>query len=66
MKIAEQCRILFSIKRPVGINADPSANHVENEKDSMRKMFQVTYSRDDNNQKNKANSGIKDVSLSKC
>jgi len=38
-------------------------NHVENEKDSMRKMFQVTYSRGDKKQKNKANAGIKDVSF---
>lgn len=38
-------------------------NHVENDEDSMRKMFQVTYSRGDRNQKNKADSGIKDVSF---
>ncbi|MCY9539028.1 M48 family metalloprotease [Paenibacillus thiaminolyticus] len=38
-------------------------NHVENDEDSMRKMFSVTYSRGDRNQKNKADSGIKDVSF---
>lgn len=38
-------------------------NHVENDEDSMRKLLDVTYSRGDRNQKNKADSGIQDVSF---
>lgn len=38
-------------------------NHVENDEDSKRKLFNVTYSRGDRNQKNKADSGIRDVSF---
>ncbi|UNK15931.1 M48 family metalloprotease [Paenibacillus sp. N3/727] len=38
-------------------------NHVENDEDSMRKLFNVTYSRGDHKQKNKADSGIRDVSF---
>ncbi|MCM3039465.1 M48 family metalloprotease [Paenibacillus motobuensis] len=38
-------------------------NHVENDEDSMRKLVNVSYSRGDRNQKNKADSGIRDVSF---
>ncbi|WP_195575104.1 M56 family metallopeptidase [Paenibacillus sp. 1001270B_150601_E10] len=38
-------------------------NHVENDEDSMRKMLQVTYSRDDHNQNDQPVSGIRDISF---
>ncbi|GAV12787.1 M56 family metallopeptidase [Paenibacillus sp. NAIST15-1] len=38
-------------------------NHVENDEDSMRKLLNVRYSRGDHKQKNKADSGIRDVSF---
>ncbi|EPY11505.1 M56 family metallopeptidase [Paenibacillus alvei] len=38
-------------------------NHVENDKDSMRKLLNFTYSRGDHKQKNKADSGIWDISF---
>ncbi|MDU5145565.1 MAG: hypothetical protein E6230_25670 [Paenibacillus dendritiformis] len=33
-------------------------NHVENDEDSLRKLFAVSYTRDDHKQKNKADFGI--------
>lgn len=38
-------------------------NHVENDEDSMRKLLQVSYSRGDHKQKNKADSGIRSVAF---
>ncbi|EHQ62808.1 hypothetical protein PDENDC454_07890 [Paenibacillus dendritiformis C454] len=38
-------------------------NHVENDEDSMRKLFAVSYSRDDRDRNNKAASGIQSVSF---